>query len=220
MSHETLKLRFKKLSLNKKFILVGAFLAIICAFLPWYSDIDKFKTGITFYGISGPLYLAGLFVFFAGIANLGIVLLKLLEKPVPKLPLKEDHFFVFTSVLSFLMLIISSSVYFHPKFGINPIDKTMGIGMILGFIGNGLVLLGALLALRKKELNFDSEGELKPLIDLEKDRVQSPLISNDRPEKPFEKIPGTLEKGTFGRDMAQESMNRLSQEKHNTNDIF
>lgn len=164
---DSFKYRLKRLAVTKKFILFGSLLAIIGAFLPWYQDIDKFKTGDMFLGITGPLYLAGLIVLLAGIASFGIIMLKLLDKPVPKLPLKEEHFYVFNSALSLFMLVLTASVFFHNKFGINLIDKSMGIGMVLAFIGAGFVLVGAIMAVKKGEVDFESEGKLEPLIDIE-----------------------------------------------------
>lgn len=161
------KTRLKQLAFNKKLVLIGSALVIIGVFLPWYQDIDRFRIGDTFLGITGPLYLAGFLVLLAGVASFGLIMLKLLEKPQPKLPLKEGHFYISVSALSVFLLIISASVYFHPKFGVNLTDKSVGIGMILDFIGSGIVLLGAILALKSEDIDFNIEGELKPLINID-----------------------------------------------------
>lgn len=178
---DTFKTRLKQLALNKKLVFIGSALLIISVFLPWYKDIDRFKIGETFLGISGPLYLAGFIVLIAGIASFGIILLKLLEKSVPKLPLKENHLHIATSGFSILMLIMTASVYFHDKFGINLTDKSMGFGMILAFIGSGLIMLGAILSLRKEEPDFENlEGHLEPLIDLNLQEREKQDISPGR----------------------------------------
>ncbi|MBI2634857.1 hypothetical protein HYW82_04290 [Candidatus Peregrinibacteria bacterium] len=164
---DSFKLRLKTLVLNKKMVLAGAILTAIGVFLPWYSDMDKLSNGDTFFGITGPLYLAGLIVLLvAGISG-GLVMLKLLNKPAPKLPMEENIFFVAGSALSVLMLILSISVYFHNKFGVNLTDKSVGIGMILDFAGNGLMMLGGILAMRAKDVDFNMEGRLEPLIDVD-----------------------------------------------------
>ncbi len=207
MNFETLKIRLKKLPLAKKLILVGSFLAIICVFMPWYQDIDRFNTGDMFLGISGPLYLAGLIVFFSALISFGLIALELMDKPLPKLPITESYLHFFTSGVSILMLILTSSVYFHPKFGINLTDKTMGIGMILGFIGAALIIAGAIVALKKKEVSFETEGELKPLIEMDtKERVQK-------------EIKETEQRPNNARDIVQESINELYKSRHDTNDI-
>lgn len=162
------KNRLKKLSISKKLILAGSGIMVVSAFLPWYSDIDRFKVGDTFLGITGPLYLLGFIVLIAGLASFGLIFLQLLNKKAPKLPLEEGHFHIFNCVLSFLMLVIASSVYFHAKFGINVIDKSAGAGLILAFIATGIVLLGSMLAIRKTEVDFEEEqGHLEPLIEID-----------------------------------------------------
>lgn len=168
------KLRLKNLPLVKKAVLLGSFLMAISVFMPWYTDLDKFRIGETFLGISGPMYLAGFLVFVAGGASFGILMLYLLEKPLPKLPVKDVQIHIFGSILSFFMLILTASVYFHPKFGVNLTDKSMGIGMILAFIGSGIVLLAGILSLRSKEVSFDMEGHLDPLIDMDMENRPKP----------------------------------------------
>ncbi len=161
------KYRLKKLPLVSKFVLFGSMIAILGVFLPWYKDIDKFNTGDVFLGITGPLYLAGIIVLLSSIVSCGMIVLRLFEKPVPKLPLKEEQFYVFSSSLSLFMLVLTVSVFFHNKFGLNLINKSVGIGMMMTFVGCGLVLLGAIIAIKHQNVSFDVQGHLEPLIDLD-----------------------------------------------------
>lgn len=163
---DSFKYRLKKLPITQKLILIGSFLAIIGVFLPWYKDIDRFNIGDSFLGITGPLYLAGFLVLLAFAISFAVVTFKLLDKPLPKLPMKERYLHILSSALSVFLLILAASVYFHPKFGINLTDKSLGIGMILGFIGSGLVLLASILNGKIKEVDFDMEGHLEPLIEM------------------------------------------------------
>lgn len=171
---DSFKIRLKKFPLMKKALLIGSFLMIISVFIPWYNDLDKFRIGESFLGISGPMYLAGFLVLVAGGSSFGILFLQLLEKPMPKLPFKDIQIHIFGSILSFFMLILTASVYFHPKFGVNLTDKNMGIGMMLAFVGSGIVLLGGILSLRSKEVNFETEGRLDPLIDMNLEQREKP----------------------------------------------
>lgn len=160
------KIRLKKLPLVSKLVLAGSFIAIVGVFLPWYQDIDKFGVGDMFLGISGPLYLAGIIVLLSGITSFAMIALRLFNKPVPRLPMKEEQFYVFSSSVSIAMLVLSISVFFHNKFGIGLVDKTIGIGAFMGFIGSGLVMLGAIMAMKNREVNFDVQGNLEPLIEV------------------------------------------------------
>jgi len=175
---DSLKHKFRQLPFYKKLALAGGFLTIIGAFLPWYQDIDKFNTGDMFLGITGPLYLAGLLVLASGATCAVIAGMKLFRKSEPKLLLSETQIYMAASGFSILMLVLALSVYFHPKFGINLTEKTAGIGIILSFVGTGLTILGAFAGLKKKEVNFDIDGEIKPLIDVE-DRISGGVYGND-----------------------------------------
>ena len=178
MPTQTFKTRLKSLKFSKKIIYFASALTMISVFLPWYNDIDKFKIGDSFLGITGPLYLAGFIVLIASVLSFGIITLSLRGQNLPKLPLKEEHFFVFNSGLSLLMLILCASVYFHSKFGINLTDKNAGVGLIMAFISCPVSLFAGILANRESAVSFDTDGNLEPLIDLSKDRGNQDLSMN------------------------------------------
>lgn len=216
------KIRLKNLPILKKIVLLGAFFMTIGVFMPWYNDIDKFRIGESFLGISGPLYLAGFLVFLAGAASLFVIIMQLMEKSLPKLPLKELQLHILGSILSFLMLVLTASVYFHPKFGVNLTDKSVGFGMILAFIGAGLILLGSILSLRSKEISFDVDGHIDPLIDMNLQNREKSDLGLKKPEdelkkditvgEAMEKYAGNKEKG-WG--PVQESINNVQDERRN-----
>jgi len=204
------KTRLKKLSLGKKMVLIGSLVSFVGVFLPWYQDIDRFNTGDTFLGITGPLYLAGLIVLFASGISLMFIGFNLSNKPLPKLPLSEKHFYVFASALSLLMLVLTSSVYSHNRFGMNITDKNIGIGMIMAFAGVAFWMLGGVLSNRKKKQAFQNDGSLEPLINIDtQDRVQNALDPDTDilASEPFDPAP------------VQESITGLSEESKDTNDI-
>lgn len=142
--------KIKELSLGEKGVLLGSFLVIISVFMPWYSDTDQFKIGTTFLGITGPLYLAGLLVLIGGAMCMTSMVMKMRGKSLERLPVKENHLYVASSIISLLMLVLATSVYFHPKFGINLATKQYGIGMILAAIGGILTLVSGILMERRK----------------------------------------------------------------------
>ena len=99
-------------------------------------------------------------------------------KTLPKLPLKEEHFYIFNSGLSLLMLTLCASVYFHTKFGINITDKNAGFGLTLAFCSCISSLLGGLLVSKESAVSFDTEGELKPLININEERKTQDITMN------------------------------------------
>lgn len=167
MNLERIKIRFMRLPLFSKLLAVGSFLAVISVAMPWYEDLDAFKTGDMFLGITGPLYLAGYVILLASALSLGLVVFNILEKKPPRLPMKENHVHIAAGVLNIFLLILVNSVYFHDKFGVNIALKDARFGMTIAFIGSVVLLVSSIMLEKKKSvaLEFD-EGRLEPLIEL------------------------------------------------------
>jgi hypothetical protein len=177
--------KLQRLPLSLKLIGFGSFITIVSVFLPWYEDLDAFNTGDQFMGLSGPLYLLGFLVLAMAIGSFSMIVLRFLGKKLPNLPLEEAHFHIFVGAMSLFLLLITSSIYFHSKFGVNITMKEMKIGMITAFIGTLFVLVGGLRMNKEKGVSFESEGKLDRLIDVEdQNRVQRDVK---------EKNPETLE---------------------------
>lgn len=147
------KTRLRNLSLGRKMLLLGSGLTAISVFLPWYSDMDRFNVGDTFLGITGPLYLTGFIILAAGLASFSIIMKQLMGRGETRLPMKEGSFHLFSSILSVAMLVLTNSVYFHPKFGISIADKSLGFGIIIAFAGTGAWLFASI-ASRNTRVGF------------------------------------------------------------------
>ena len=163
---ETFIQKLKKLSLPLKLVGIGAFASFVSVFLPWYSDIDKFKTGDTFLGVTGPLYLIGFLFLALSAFSLTLVMYNAFGKNTPKMPISEDNSYIFSGAMSLFLLLIACSIYFHSKFGVNITLKQAGFGMIMAFLGASLVILGGYLKKKIVKVSFDTEGKLDQLIDL------------------------------------------------------
>lgn len=180
MSKNEIIERIKRLPIGLRFSGAGGILAFVSVFLPWYSDLDTFKTGNEFLGISGPLYLSGLLIWALSLISVAIVGMKTFDKKLPKLPIEEPYLFILSGCASLFLLLLTSSVYFHSKFGVNITQKEIGIGMILCIIGSVLVLVGGILQNRKKQVSFEVEGKLDHLIDIDtRARAQHGISSSD-----------------------------------------
>ena len=183
MSKNEIIEKIKRLPIGLRFCGAGGILAFISVFLPWYSDVDIFKTGNEFLAISGPLYLSGLLILALSFISAGIVAMKTFDKKLPKLPIEEPYLFILSGCASLFLLLLTSSVYFHSKFGVNITQKTAGIGMILCVIGSVLILAGGLLQNRRKGISFEVEGKLEQLIDMNSganSRTAMPLHRQDQ----------------------------------------
>ena len=218
--------KFKKLSLSNKVVMFASFLMVASVFFPWFSDLDRFNTGNTFIGLTGPAYLAGYLVLLGGLASLTITVMHLLQKRVPKLPLSEQHFHIFTGAMAIFMTLMASSVYFHAQFGFNIAEKTMRTGMILSFVGAVANIAGALLIAKPRmssEQVEEHENAIDEIIDLDtKDRIQGTLENNE--ETMQNGRPELYTERNESHDMVEEAITvgdamRRAQQERNTNDI-
>jgi len=181
--------KFGRLPFGLKLVSVGSFLTFVSVVLPWYADLDTFNTGDKFIGLSGPLYLLGFLIMALAGTALILSALRVLGKKLPDLPLEEAHFHIFVGAMSMFLLIITSSIYFHSKFGVNITMKEMRFGMIMAFLGAGLVLFGGLSLNKMRGVSFEGEGKLDKLIDVEEDghdRVQRDVKKETSEAVPLE----------------------------------
>jgi hypothetical protein len=172
----SIKDQILRLPLPQKVIGIGAILALLSAFLPWYQDIDAFNTGDRFLGITGPLYLVGYIIIALGLFSIILTGFYLLGKKLPPLPMKESIVYMLSGAISLFLLIIANSVYFHPKFGVNIMSKDYQIGMMLALIGSLAITIGGILQHKEsgtsrfiKEFQEEAqtkEEELDPVLEL------------------------------------------------------
>lgn len=165
MQKDSLLDRLQRLPLSLKLTGFGSFLTFVSVFLPWYADLDAFNTGDKFIGLGGPLYLLGFLIMIMAIGSLVVSGFRFFEKKLPTLPLEESHFHIFVGAMSLFLLLITNSIYFHSKFGVNITMKEMKIGMIFALFGSALVFIGGIRRNKEKGVSFDTEGKLEQLID-------------------------------------------------------
>lgn len=168
MPSQSTKDRFSRLPLFYKLTGIGAILAMISVFLPWYQDFDAFNTGERFLGINGPLYLVGYIVLALGLFSIILTAYHFFEKKLPPLPLKESLIYILTGATSIFLIVIANSVYFHPKFGTNITSKVMQYGMVIAFIGAIITLVGGILKMRERgtsRLIQEFQEETQPVVD-------------------------------------------------------
>lgn len=149
MSSKQITQLVKELSFEKKFILFGSVLLVLSAFMPWFEDMDAFRRGVTYLGVSGPIYLAGYMVLAVGVLNIVKLVVEFRGGKIPFLNMGMSDFGLYSSAGAFFILLFANSVFFHPDFGINIPLKQTQFGMFTAFAGVTLVTFGAFLARRK-----------------------------------------------------------------------
>ena len=140
------------LPFERKLLGAGALLMAVSTFLPWYRDLDSFKTGDTFIGLSGPLYLVGITILAMSIIDILLVFMEATEKKIPVTSVKPSTFYLASGLVAFYLLLIVNSVYFHNKFGVNITLKESQFGMFMAFISASLITIGGYLSTDRKSV--------------------------------------------------------------------
>ena len=151
MPAEQVTQMFKKLPLAKKIALIGGFLMMISLFMPWYQDIDSFKTGDLYLGVTGPTYLLGISLLALAAVNVAAVVMDELGKKMPFMNVKTAKLNLWSGVAAFYFLILVDSIYFHPNFGVNISIKQSDFGNFFAFIAASMLTIGGYLASRDKQ---------------------------------------------------------------------
>lgn len=141
---------FKELPMEKKLLTVGSLILFFSVFLPWYSDLDTFKTGFTYLGVTGPMYLLGLSVLALAATNLVFLTLDVYGIKSRYVKAKSSTIYLFSGLTSLYLLLLVNSVYFHNQFGVNITLKESQFGMFIAFLGMALNIIGSYLASRDK----------------------------------------------------------------------
>lgn len=168
MSIARLKETFFRLPKQKKFIGVGALILAVSTLLPWYADLDSYKIGDEFLGITGPASFVGIAILLLGGLSLWIFSYHLFERHVPRLPVREAIIHLFVAIESLFLLLLVNSIFFHPKFGVNITLKESRFGMTFAVIGAIVLFIGGYLQNKEEIESANADGRLEPLIKMER----------------------------------------------------
>lgn len=171
MSFARLKETFFRLPRHVKFIGAGSLALAISTVLPWYADLDSYRIGDQFLGVTGPAAFVGIVVLVLAGFSFWIFSYHLLERRVPRLPVREGILHLFTAIESLFLLVLVNSIYFHPKFGVNITLKESSFGMTIAFASAVVLLIGAYTKNKEEISKTDEIGKLEPLIKLEPSSV-------------------------------------------------
>lgn len=160
-----------------KLIGVGSFILAISTLLPWYADLDSYKIGDKFLGVTGPASFVGIIILLLSGLSFALFAYRLMGRRLPHLPVREAIVHLATSIESLFLLLVVNSIYFHPKFGVNITLKESGFGMILAVVGSAILLAGAYLKNRDEisEEKGGETGKLEPLIAVPEKEKISPI---------------------------------------------
>ncbi len=177
MAAKSLTDRIKEFSTQQKLVFWGSVAVMVSVFFPWYSDLDAFKTGDTFLGITGPLYLAG--VLLLGISTISALTMisRNMHEKIERIFSAIGNFYMMAAGFSAFLLLLANSVYFHPKFGVNIAIKESRMGMLIALAGViGLGIGGYMMRKSHRAYShLDIESNYEPLIKMPERREHSSL---------------------------------------------
>lgn len=183
MSFARIKETFARSPKHTKLIGIGSLLLAISTVLPWYADLDSYRIGDQFLGVTGPASFVGIVILLLSGFSFWIFSYHLLERHVPRLPVREGILHLFVAIESLFLLVLVNSIFFHPKFGVNITLKESRFGMTIAFAAAIVLLVGGYMK-NKEEIDSDkSEGRLEPLIKLESTRPTAPASAQSAYQK-------------------------------------
>lgn len=170
-----------QLPFEKKVVGIGSVLMLIGLFFPWYQDLDTFRTGDTFTGLTGPLYFAGFTFLLIASGSLLVMVMDYLDKTIPVFKVKAANVHLWSGIASFYLLFLVGSVYFHPAFGLNITLKQSGFGMFIAYAAAALLTIGGYLEGRGRSAvkMFEKETREEPV----KQQVQQPVVEERKPRE-------------------------------------
>lgn len=183
MTLARIKETFFRLPKQIKLIGIGSFILGISTFLPWYADLDSYKIGDQFLGITGPASFVGIVILALCAISFWLFAHRMFDRHMPRLPVREPILHLFVALESILLLILVNSIFFHPKFGVNITLKESKFGMFIAFFGAIVLFVGGYLQ-NKAEIAKSSEtGKLEPLI-----KIEPASVKPEVPVKPAEPV--------------------------------
>jgi hypothetical protein len=150
-----------ELPFERKMVGIGSLLMVLSLFFPWYQDLDSFRTGDTFTGLTGPMYLAGFTFLVIASLSLLFIVMDYLDRKVPLFKVKTSKFHLWSGIFAFYNLFLVGSVYFHPAFGVNITLKQSGFGMFIAYAAAALITAGGYLEGRGKAAVKEFEKETR-----------------------------------------------------------
>ena len=196
MSFARIKETFLRLPLAQKMIGVGALVLALATLMPWYEDVDAYKIGDQFLGVTGPASFVGFAILVMVGLSLWIFSYRLLERRVPRLPVREAIINLAVSIESIFLLLLVNSIFFDAKFGVNITLKESRFGMVFAFAGAVVLGIGAYMQNREEIAAHDEVGRLEPLIKLD---VTAPATPVAKPAMPSPVTPRIYPTKTFSK---------------------
>lgn len=189
MISRRLQNELKSLSFSDKVLGIAIILSMISVFFPWYQESDPWGGNPEKYlGVTGPLYLIGTVIFLISLITLYYFYRSTIRKIENNLPVSPEMLYIIGGSLILFFTIIEFSIYFHSKFGINPLRKEARFGMILAVLSASCTIILGFLNFKKSQSSVlpyiyepPARHEMKPHQSLQERKI--PLTDKESSEK-------------------------------------
>ena len=161
---QRMKQGFLRLPLRKQVVLLASAGLMVSPVLPWYDERNSFGVGETYLGIQGPFFLIGAMVMALGAVSFFSMFLPLLGKNFFNIKKRGGVASVLIGFQSALLMVVATSIFFHPDFGVNLSTKSTRFGMTFAFIMTGFMMIAGWLSSRKEsgvEEEMDYEEDVQ-----------------------------------------------------------
>ncbi|QQR54633.1 hypothetical protein IPG41_05585 [Candidatus Peregrinibacteria bacterium] len=170
---QRMKQGFLRLPLRKQVVLLASAGLMISPLMPWYDERNSFGVGESYLGVQGPFFLIGFMVMGLGAIGFFNMFLPLLGKNFFNLKKKGGIASVLLGFQAALLMVVATSIFFHPDFGVNLSTKSTRFGMTFAFFMTGFMMIAGWFARRK-----DSDVEEEVSVE---EPVEEVEIQEDRP---------------------------------------
>lgn len=163
--------RIKDFPAEQKLIFWGSCGMFLSVFMPWYQDLDAFKTGVMFLGITGPLYLVGLLFLVMGAVSLLSLFYTSVRDRIERVISNIGDFYVMEGAFGAFLLLLALSVFSHPSFGVNITLKEYRFGMIVALVSVFALYLGGNMLRKRRARAHDFEHSVDDFIGTDREHA-------------------------------------------------
>lgn len=151
-NNENFSLKFKRLPLHLRLIFIGITGSTLGIFLPWYKDLDSFKNGVTFIGLTGPTLFVGYSLLVMNLISISVLLKYIKQNSRNTLNEQKHSIENWIGIFSIYILVAVGLFYTSDYFGEPLSRKSLGIGYYICLAGAVISFLGLLLFKEKKKI--------------------------------------------------------------------
>jgi hypothetical protein len=125
-------------------MLIGLSMSLIGVFLNWFKSGDSFNEGISYNGLSGPVYLAGYTIMLISIYSIVVLMKYLKENNCEFNQLKKYYVEKWSGIVILYLSILVVTVYLNSEI-YSSLQKNIGVGFFMTVSGSLITTIGSII---------------------------------------------------------------------------